>query len=332
MRRFVLLCVTAAFVACSGSGPASSSGPSASRSTLTVDRTTGVVADGNQDVVATVTVLDADGKPLKGAVVALSLTGEGNSSSESPATGQDGVSITHLRSMRMGTKTLSASVEAGGKQVTLEQTQTLEFVAGPLAGAVFAVQPTTVKAGEPMTPSVVLRGEDRSGNPVASSDVTASVRLVRSTGGVVVGGSARPFVDGGVVFDGLVINRPQAGYALRAELSNGAAAESALFDVLSGDPFSATSSLVANPVNVIADGTATTTLTFTVKDRGGNGLGGLAVSIAATGTGNTLGSSSGSTDGVGVFTTTLASTTAEAKTVTATAPGLSLSITVTFIP
>lgn len=69
------------------------------------------------------------------------------------------------------------------------------------------------------------------GNLVKDSDVTVSVRLVRSTGGVVMNGGARAIADGGVRFDMLTVDRAQMGYALRAESSSGYQVESNLFEV-----------------------------------------------------------------------------------------------------
>src|ERR1035437_947480 len=85
-----------------------------------------------------------------------------------------------------------------------------------------------------------------------------------------------------------------------------------------GAASAATSTLVASPGAVTADGVATTTLTVTVEDAQGNIIPGAAVSLSGSGSGNTFGTISGTTNASGVFTTTLASTLAQTETITAT--------------
>ncbi|RYF48819.1 MAG: hypothetical protein EOO39_46410, partial [Cytophagaceae bacterium] len=78
-----------------------------------------------------------------------------------------------------------------------------------------------------------------------------------------------------------------------------------------------TSTLVASPNAVVANGTSTATLTFTAIDAYNNLVPGTAVSLSASGGNNTFGATSGTTNSSGIFTTTLASTLAQFQTVTA---------------
>jgi len=95
------------------------------------------------------------------------------------------------------------------------------------------VQPSQVRVGAPITPAVALATEDAQGNPVASSPVTVSLRLVRTTmASGLSGGAAKSVSDGGIVFDALTISNAENGVALRAEASNGNAVESTRFNVL----------------------------------------------------------------------------------------------------
>lgn len=324
---FAVLLGAVAAVGCSGAGSVS-----AERSSLSLDRTS-MPATSAEQAQLLVTVRDAEGRPVNDATVSVAMSGEDNFVSDVTKTGRDGETRVLVSSTKVGVKTLTATVVHQGATVTLAETATLTVVPAAAEGVRYVTQPSATKAGVAITPAVTLQLRDRYGN-AATDDGTLqlSVRLVRSTGGTVSGGAARPADAGVFTFDALVINRPQSGYALRAELSNGGAAESALFDVTLGDLSSATSTFVAAPVNVIADGSATTTLTLTARDTGGNLLPGQAVTVAVSGTGNTLGAASGTTDTGGEFSTTLASTVAEAKTVTVTLGGVSLTTTVTFIP
>ncbi len=302
------------------------------RSSVTVDRASGV-ADGVDAVVVGVTVRDAKGNPVQGVDVSFSSSGTGNSELPGFRTQRDGRAEVRLHSTVAEGKTVTVSASLEGKGVELNDKPTVSFRAGPAAAVRFVQQPTRTQAGQPITPPVSLRTFDMYGNAAVDPPLSVTLRLVRSSGGSLGGDVTQLSRDGGVTFAGLLINRVQTGYALRAELQNGGAVESMQFDVVAGPPAQGTSSVAASPVNVQADNVATTTVTVTVKDVGGNPLGAQAVSLAVSGTGNTLGSSSGMTDGAGVFSTTLRSSVAELKTVTATVAGLSpLTTQVTFIP
>ena len=334
-RLCVALLACCAFAACPGK-PQPDAGVAAidlTRSTLTLSQTAGVVADGNAQVDLTATLRDTNGAPVQGTLVTFAMTGTGNIVPPSPQAGttdQSGEARSFVKSTHAEQKLVTASVEVEGAQVELPAVS-VTFVAGPAQDFAFVTQPSTTKAGVVMTPPVRLTVTDNHGN-VATEPLAITLRLVRSNSGTLTGGGPLMSVDGGVSFEGLTINRPQVGRALRAEAANGAAAESDLFDVTLGDLAAATSTFVAAPANALADGVSAVTLTLTTRDTGGNALAAQPVSLTATGTGHALGASTGTTDATGVFTTTLTSTVAQAKTVTATVNGLTFDVGVTFIP
>lgn len=301
------------------------------RCELTADQTS-ALADNTASLIVTATVRDSAGKPIQGAQVRFTATGSGNSlNTGTMSTSQDGTTTVHFSSTKAEAKTVKASVEFKGVTTELTQELALTFTAGPAEGIHFLTQPSATKAGAPIAPAVVLEVTDRNGNR-STGALAASLRLVRSSGGSVQNGASKEAVDGLITFDNLIINRPQTGYALRAETTGGAADESALFDVTLGDLLPVTSTFVAQPVNVVADDTSTTTLTLTARDRGNNALAGVTVEFTVSGTGNTLGAASVMTDSTGQATTTLKSSVAEMKTVTATIGAASLTAAVTFIP
>ena len=80
----------------------------------------------------------------------------------------------------------------------------------------------------------------------------------------------------------------------------------------------ATSTLVATPGSVTADGVSTTTLTVTVEDAHGNAIAGTAVTLSGSGSATASAPSPEPPMRNGVFTTTLASTVAQTETITAT--------------
>jgi uncharacterized protein (DUF58 family) len=173
------------------------------------------------------------GAPLGGLVVVVSASGRGPGGESTANTGNDGKVTVSLRSNVAETRTILATVTSASGPVMLAAKPVVTFVAGPLANVRFTVQPGQARRGVPITPPVTLAAEDAFGNPVASSDVTVLLRLVRTTmAGGLSGGAAKMVSDGGIVFDALTIANAENGVALRAEASNGARVESMTFNVV----------------------------------------------------------------------------------------------------
>ncbi|MER2566890.1 MAG: Ig-like domain-containing protein [Myxococcaceae bacterium] len=212
-------------LACGG-GQTTPEAVDATKSTVVITKQT-ARADDNEDVQATVTLLSKDGKPVSKQAIEVAVSGTGNIASLSGSSDQSGVVVVTMRSSVAEEKTVS--VNAGG--VTLDAKPKVTFVPGPIQALTFSTQPGATRVGQVITPAVFVTAADSKGNLVKDSDVTVSVRLVRSTGGVVMNGGAKAITDGGVRFDMLTIDRAQTGYALRAEASNGYQVESNTFDV-----------------------------------------------------------------------------------------------------
>jgi hypothetical protein len=226
--RLVHLVPAVLVLACSGSMPPPSARvPDAARSKVLVSRPM-AVADGNDTVQVSVTVLDATGAPIVGAVVEAVVSGDGNTIDSPRNTNEQGEVLLPVRSTRAGAKTVSVTANA----VALEPKPTVTFAAGPLAELRWETQPTNGRLGQALTPPPALAAFDTTGNPVGMTDVTVTLTLVRSQNGTLAGNAAKPFTQGVARFDQLVITgAPQTGCALRAVASNGSATESARFDV-----------------------------------------------------------------------------------------------------
>ncbi len=115
--------------------------------------------------------------------------------------------------------------------------------------------------------------------------------------------------------------------------SEGGVHETTAVDFTAGAASAATSSVVASPATVAADGVATTTVTVTVEDAHGNLVPNAAVTLASSGgAADTFGSTTGFTNALGVFSTTLSSTTAQpTDTITASEGGVHETTAVDFI-
>lgn len=220
--RVFLVCLSLS--ACS-SMPASTA-VDLSKSSVSLDKAS-AIADQSDTVFIEATLRTSDDKPVARQPLEFLSTGSGNSIDSMVTTDEQGRAKVGLRTSVAEEKTVTVKLASGetvGSKVAT-------FVAGPLALLEFKVQPSASRVGQPIRPAPELAAKDSRGNVVSTSDITVSVRLVRSSGGVVSGGQAQPIRDGGVVFGALTIDRAQTGYALRAEASNGNAVESATFDV-----------------------------------------------------------------------------------------------------
>jgi hypothetical protein len=89
------------------------------RSTVAVDRTTGVLADDEDFVTVTVTVRDKKGRPIEGKRVEIAVTGSGNTIAQPAAkTSGAGVATATIRSRFAGAKTITATVAGDGALAT----------------------------------------------------------------------------------------------------------------------------------------------------------------------------------------------------------------------
>ncbi len=306
---------------------------SAAMSTVTVDRATGVVANGTDQSTITVTVRDAAGNALTGINVTLAVTGTGNTVSTPAPTSASGVTTATLASTRAEVKTITAS--AGG--VVLTQMPTVAFVAGAASAAMSTVtaSPATVIANGTATSTITVTVRDANGNPIAGRPV-----------GLTATGAGNTLVQPGMtsatgVTTGTLASTAAGIKVVTATVAPGAGqlvitqTASVTFTVGAISP--SISTVIAAPTSVSADGVALSTVTITVRDSGGNPVPGIPVGLTATGTGNVI-VQPAVTNASGVTTGTIASTRAETKTVTATADptGAAVAITqqptVTFVP
>lgn len=143
------------------------------RSTVKVDKSTGVIADGADAVTITISLRDGSDSPVVGATVAVSVTGAANSI-EQPAGPSDaeGVAVAVLRSTAAELKTVS--VVADG--MVLGDQPTVQFVAGKPSAVRSTVLATPATVFANGTATALLRARIRDGfdNPVPGATVNFS--------------------------------------------------------------------------------------------------------------------------------------------------------------
>ncbi|RKG63766.1 hypothetical protein D7V80_29435 [Corallococcus sp. CA054B] len=209
----------------------------AAASRVVVDRPTGVLANGSDFAVITVTALrKADGSRLSGRSVSLTVEGEGASVLESAlVTDITGVAQAHVTSTAPGVKTVKASVKDDtGKMTPLTATATVAFadVSTVKTLAFRSALPDGV-AGEPLKLLVV---EVRNGAGEVVTDSTTEVTLSLGSGGIVFpeGQVKVAAVNGVATFPDVVLKKAGKGYHFIANAPGFEPVSSTVFTVEPG--------------------------------------------------------------------------------------------------
>ncbi|MBN9683089.1 MULTISPECIES: lamin tail domain-containing protein [unclassified Corallococcus] len=209
----------------------------AAASTVVVDRPTGVLANGSDFAVVTVTALrKADGSRLSGRTVSLTLEGEGASVLESAlVTNIQGEAQAHVSSTVPGVKTVKASVKDDtGKMVPLTATATVDFAdVDTVRVLAFRSALPEAVAGEPLK---LLAVEVRNGAGEVATDSTAEVTLSLGSGGIVFpeGQLTVAAVNGVATFPDVVLKKAGGGYHFIANAQGFEPVASTVFTVAPG--------------------------------------------------------------------------------------------------
>ena len=212
--------------------------PDASRSSVTVDRAAGVLADGSDRVTITVTVRDGTGAPLAGQSVSVEVSGTGNTVTQ-PAgkTNASGVATASVTSTQPGVKVVQGLVAMEDGALVLDQQPTIEFVNLPATKLAFSTAPLSATAGEPVGPVLEVLVQDAGGRTVMDAVNEVSLSLAGGLPAAVLEGSLTVRAVNGVArFPGAVLKLAGSGYALRATASGLAPATSPVFDVRHAAP------------------------------------------------------------------------------------------------
>lgn len=291
---------------------------SATHSTLGVTGSP-AVADGVQALTLTFTARDAFDNAVPAVAVSLAVSGTSNTlAASSGSTDAQGRFVTTLTSTRAESKTITATFGASSLQATGV------FVAGAATQAQSTfTAPTTLVAGVSGTVTVLAR--DAFSNPVSGVAVSLSATGTGHTFGLASGTTGAT----GELSTSFTSTVAEAK-TLSAQL-DGRFTLTRSLSVTPGAP-ATTSTLVAAPTSVVADGTSRSTLTVTVRDAFSNVIPSATVTLAADGeatlvqppptdaAGVTSGSISSSAPGVRVVSASVGATTIATTPVTFTAP------------
>jgi hypothetical protein len=299
--------------------------PDPEASIVTVDRTSGVRADGSDSATITISLRDSDGSPSPGHQITVEAPSDVHVG-EIPLTDVSGQTHAGVASTVAGSKLLTVAVDG----VVLDSI-TIEFEPGPPDRLLFLQSPASAEAGSALSP-VKVAFTDAFENVVTTQTDVVTITLI-TNGAVSLKGTKTIVAQQGIAsFDNLSISSPVTGVVLRASSTAFAPVDSAAFDVVLGEPAATTSTMTVAPATVVADGLAIATITVSLKNAAGFPLPNYALMLSASGAGaNFYPAAIGTTDAMGSFTTQLSSTVSESKTVTLTAMGLVLMRSVEFV-
>ena len=302
-------------------------GPAGAGTSTVVAVPTSVVDDGVTTSTVTVTLLDANSKPVIGATVTLTPNG-GTSSTVSAASGPSnasGVVTFTVKDAKAEAVTYTAADTTDS--VTITQTATVTFQGGTPTAAQSTVtaSPLSVPADGSTTSTITVTLKDSAGNPVSGSTVT----LGQGGGASTISAASGPSDLNGVVTFTVKDSTPQTVTYTATDTTDSVIVSQTANVIFTGTPTAAQSTVSASPTSVLDNGVATSTVTVTLKDLNSNPVAGKTVTLGQAGGSSTISSASGPSNASGVVTFTVKDATAEAVTYTATDTTDSVTVTQT---
>jgi hypothetical protein len=219
--------------------------------------------------------------------------------------------FTNLVMTVTGSKTLSATSPG----LTGATSSSFDITPAAATQLAFSTQPVGGTAGAALSTQPVVQVRDASGNVMTTSTDAVTLSVASGTG--TLGGTLTVNAVAGIAtFTGVTMDLIGVK-TMRASAAGLTNATSSSFTI-TGGLTSASSSVVASPSSVFANGSDTSTVTVTLTDAGGNPLAGKNVTLASSrGATDTITGSPATTDALGVATFTVVSSTVGAPTFTA---------------
>jgi adhesin/invasin len=319
--------------------------PDPTQSNFAASPIQGITADGVDVSNLTITIRDPAGNTLAGETVNLAVTG--TSTTLNPASGTtdaQGVFTSTLSTTAPGVKTVSAIINPGASQVTLDQKPTISFspplVPNKFQSTVEVTPMTGVFGNGKQTADITLTVRDLNNNPLPGRPVMLMSSGTNNTITAMSGNT-----DGSGVFTATISTTTPEMKILTGVIDPGGSPieidtkPDVTFDAVPPGPSAALSTATATPtMGILANGVATSMITVTVVDAANCPLNAQMVSMASNGTNDTFTPMTGMTDINGVFSCTLVTTDPGTKTVTVTMnPGASQVVLtampqITFVP
>ncbi|MFF1574587.1 Ig-like domain-containing protein [Leifsonia sp. NPDC058292] len=307
---------------------------STGKSTLAIDSSDGITADGAASHVVTATVRDSYGTPLSGVAVSFTADTGATLSGSAVLTDADGVATTQVVSTKAGSYKVSATV--GGNTLNPANV-TANFIAGaPSLGengtSTVTIDDKSAQANGTDTHTVTATVLDAFGNPISG----VVVQFGAASGANLTAGSGVTDASGVVT---TTVSSTQVGsYPISATVNGTALKGSPVTATFSaGSPSvgaDGTSTVTATTGNRTADGVDSHSITSTIRDAQGNALPGVTVQFAVVPNGPQLSASTATTDANGQAVVQSISTVAGSYGVTASVNGTAVKgspVTIAFV-
>ncbi len=328
-------------IAISGSVVSDPAGPVDAGTSTVVASPTSVTADGSSTSTITVTLKDASGILVSGEGVTLANTSGPGTPTITPAgeqtTNGSGVATFTVSSGTVGTEVFTATSSTDSTAVS--QTASVEFTAVPVVDAgtsTVVASPTSVIADGSSTSTITVTLKDASGTLITVEDVT--ITNTSGSGTPTISPSSTQTTNGSGVATFTVSSSTVDTEVFTATSSTDSVTitqtASVQFTAVPtvGAVNAGTSTVVASPTSVNADGTTVSTITVTLKDANGLVVENEGVSLSNTsgpGSPNIVPIDIQSTDANGQATFAVSSTTPGTEVFTAIAITDSVTITQT---
>ena len=301
----------------------------ADKSTVTASPTS-VASDGVTTSTITVTLKDATSAAVAGKTVTLA-SSRTSTDTIAPAAGVSngsGVVVFTVKSATSGAAVFTATDTSDS--VTVTQTATVNFTASEVSAANSTVTaaPTSIAADGSSTSTITVTLKNAVSAPLSGKAVT----LAKTSGpGNPVITPIAGTTDGSGVATFTVKSTTAGSPVFTATGDSVALTQTATVTFTAGAVNADTSTVVASPATVPADGSATSTVTVTLLDANSNPVAGKTVTLAHTSGPGTpvIATVSGTTSASGVATFTVKSVTVGADVFTATGDSVTLTQTAT---
>jgi Bacterial Ig-like domain (group 1) len=300
--------------------------PAASKSTSAVSAgVSSVPADGQTEVLISVTLLDQFGQPLSGRSVSLQASPStsvedhpiGVGSTQPGQTNSSGVA--QFEAVDTTAETVTFSATDTSDSVVLTSTAAVTFTAGGVDGGVSTVVASPAAVAQGGTSTIVVTLNDYFGNPVAGKTV---VLQPLNGSSVVTTVNATTESNGQASFSVTDADAEVVTYAA-TDTSDGSLLLEAQGVVTFGNPPSpppvpADSAVVTSAASVPGDGTTTATITVSLFDGDADAVAGKVVTLTPSGGNSKVTAISATTGNTGTAMFSVSDATAEAVTYTAT--------------
>ncbi len=284
-------------------------------STLTADKTTGVVA-GKDKVTLTAIVVDANNHPVQGATVNWSSDNStGQFTSASSVTNAEGVATTQFSGTQVQTTTITAAMSGSSK------TQSIDLIADAATATVSNVVASKSQAlangADTVTWTATVK--DANQNPLNNMAVNWS----SDNASLKLSGSSSQTNSGGVATITATSVKTADAIMTAALTTPAGSASASKVSYIADASTTQLSAVTADKTQALANGTDLITLSTKVTDAQGNILANTDVNWSTNPATGTLSGSSTKTNAQGIATVTLSSTSVSDYVVTASTNGVS---------